>query len=313
MDAAKEKFGNAKKKIGDTFSGVGKQKDAVVSAGGKTVDALKHPKNTIKNLYVRAGEKEEEAFKNRTAKKVEKLRNAGKHDEATIADATAAEKLANTDFAKKALRKNGAIAAGMLVVVATMAVAVRKIMKANPNSAVAKEAKKRLKELEREIKQAQKELKKAKTPAETKAASKKIKTLQKKVNKLKTQIGRLADKNLSPKEVEAVKKSLEKMVAESVVTGYTEAELMFTGIQMLTESVMMDHYYALELEAAEEEAEMDDIFGEDAYDYDYDDEMEDIFGEDAEDWDEDFEESFDDFEDGPEFEESVFDEFDLDW
>ena len=195
--------------------------------------------------------------------------------------------------------KNAAKVAGALGAIALMTLAIKKILKNDPNSAVAKEAAKRVKVLEKEIKMAQKELKKAKTPAEAKAAEKKINAAEKKLSKLKTQIGRLADKNLSPKEVEKLQKQLQKMIAESVAPAYTEAELMFTGIQTFTESIMEDHYYALMMEAAEEADELEDIFGEDADDFDDD------FFEDADDFD------FDEFEESAE--DDLFDDFDFDF
>ena len=193
----------------------------------------------------------------------------------------------------------GGVTASLLAATAIMALTIKKMRKNDPNSAVLKEAEKKVKAINKEIKQAQKELKKAGTPAETKAAEKKIKKLEAKVTKLKNQIGRLADKNLSPKEVEAVKKRLEKMIAESVLPAYTEAELMFTEMQALTASIMADHYYAVMLEAEEEAAEMEDIFGEDADDFDDD------FFEDADDYD------FDEFEESAE--DDLFDDFDFDF
>ena len=285
LDAAKEKAQGVVNKALETGKGF-------ISTGKKAqrADQLRTMRKYAKK-YNRAAEKKDDAGKQAAQEWYAK--KAGAHGEKY--------------YKVVAAGQNAAKAAGILAALALMGLAIKKILKKDPNSAVAKEAAKRVKELEKEIKQAQKEVKKAKTPAEAKAAEKKIKTAEKKVSKLKTQIGRLADKNLEPKEVEKIKKSLEKMIAESVASAYTEPELMFTSLQSFTESVMEDHYYVLALEAAEQDAEMDDIFGEDA---EMDPEIADIFGEDA---DEDFEESFDDIEDGPEFDESVFEDFDLDW
>ena len=235
--------------------------------------ALNVAKNPLAGIH--------QARVNRLSKKAGKLADAGKAGSSLKMSHKSQNLAAHTNKwgwdAKDAAIAGGGVA-GMLGAAALMGLVIKKMRKNNPNSEVLREAERKVKSLTKELKQAQKDLKKAQTPAEAKAATKKIKKCESQITKLKTQIGRLADKNLSPKEVEQVKKKLTKMVAESVIPAYTEAELMFTEIQESTAAIMSDHYYALMLEAAAEDAEMEDIFGEDADDFD-------------------FEESFDDFDD----------------
>ena len=201
-----------------------------------------------------------------------------------LTDKSSADPKKKFNINKKAA---GGVAAG-LVALAGMGLIVKKIKKANPGSEVVKEAEKRIKALQKDMKAAQKELKKASTPAEEKAANKKIASLEKQLNKLKSQIGKLADKNLEPQEVEKIKSSLQRMVAESVAPEYTISELMITELYESVRATMEDHYELLAMEATKNEAaEMEDIFGED---------VDDIFG--------------------PEFEESAIDDLfedDFDW
>ena len=303
--------GLAKKVASGIAAGGTKAKGGVTSAGksvkeapGKTVGKMNKANAEILNAITGAR-------KRALVKGATNAANKGKDSRSTklINKANAIKHADETGKGAKIM--TAAEIATVLAGLAYLGLVVKKMLKDDPNSAVLKEAQKRVKALEKEAKDAQKEVKKAKTPAEAKAAQKKVNAAQKKINKLRTQIGRLADKNLAPAEVEKIKKRLEKMIAESVASAYTEAELMMIEMSAFTESLMYDHFACLEYAADMEEAEMDDIFGEDYDDADMA-EIDDIFGEDV-DEEEDFEESFEDLEDGPEFDESVFEDFDLDW